>query len=113
MTDRTIRITGPLTDSDLVEIMATLRRLDLSKQRSFTGGDQKTYVVTIVDAGGGMDEGERLIRELLPPLPERTTAFARAAYHDNSFPQRPCERCGKPYCGPAVYCSLTCALADA
>jgi hypothetical protein len=113
MTDRTIRITGPLTDHDLAEIIATLRRLDLSKQRSFTGGDQKPFVVTIVDAGGGMDEGERLIRELLPPLPERTTAFARAAYRDDSFPARLCDHCGTPYRGPAVYCSLECAVADA
>ena len=29
------------------------------------------------------------------------------------FPERPCDKCGKPYRGPAVYCSLTCALADA
>jgi hypothetical protein len=50
MTDRTIRITGPFTDHDLAEILVTLRRLALSKQRSFTGGDQRTFVVTIVDA---------------------------------------------------------------
>ena len=34
-------------------------------------------------------------------------------YVDNRFSERPCDRCGKPYRGPAVYCSLTCALADA
>jgi hypothetical protein len=105
MTDRTIRITGPLTDSDLIEILATLRRLD--------AGQAKLFVVTIADAAGDMDQGERLIRELLPPLPERTTAFARAAYRDDSFPARLCDHCGTPYRGPAVYCSLTCAIADA
>jgi hypothetical protein len=104
MTDRTIRITGPFTDNDLAEIIATLRRLD---------SDQKRFVVTILDADGSMDQGERLIRELLPPLPERTTAFARAAYRDDSFPARLCDHCGTPYRGPAVYCSLTCAIADA
>jgi hypothetical protein len=104
MTDRTIRITGPFTDNDLAEIIATLRRLD---------DDQKVFVVTITDAGGGMDEGERLIRELLPPLPERTTAFARAAYRDDTFPARLCDHCGTSYRGPAVYCSLECAVADA
>jgi hypothetical protein len=104
MTDRTIRITGPLTDHDLAEIVATLRRLD---------SDQKLFVVTIVDADVSLDAGERLIRELLPPLPERTTAFARAAYRDDSFPARLCDLCGTPYRGPAVYCSLTCAVADA
>jgi hypothetical protein len=102
--DRTIRITGPLIDHDLAEIIATLRRLD---------SDQKLFVVTIVDAAGDMDEGERLIRELLLPLPERTTAFARAAYRDDSFPARLCDHCGTSYRGPAVYCSLTCAVADA
>jgi hypothetical protein len=90
MTDRTIRITGPLTDHDLAEIIATLRRLD---------ADQKLFVVTITDADGSMDQG--------------TTAFARAAYRDDSFPARLCDRCGTPYRGPAVYCSLACAVADA
>jgi hypothetical protein len=104
MTDRTIRITGPFTDSDLAEIIATLRRLD---------SDQKLFVVTILDADASMDQGEHLIRELLPPLPERTTAFARAAYRDDSFPARLCDHCGTPYRGPAVYCSPECAVADA
>jgi hypothetical protein len=104
MTDRTIRITGPLTDHDLTEIIAALRRLD---------SDQKVFVVTILDAEGSMDQGERLIRELLSPLPERTTAFARAAYRDDSYQERSCDRCGVIYRGPAVYCSLTCAIADA
>jgi DnaJ-class molecular chaperone len=36
-----------------------------------------------------------------------------AGYSDDRFLERPCDRCGKPYRGPAVYCSLTCALADA
>jgi hypothetical protein len=105
MTDRTIRIriTGPFSDGDLAEIIATLRRLD---------SDQK-FVVTITDADGSLDAGERLIRELLPPLPERTTAFARAAYRDASFPARLCDHCATPYNGPSVYCSLECAVADA
>jgi hypothetical protein len=46
-------------------------------------------------------------------LPERTTAFARAAYRNDSFPARLCDHCGTPYRGPAVYCSLECAVADA
>jgi hypothetical protein len=40
-----------------------------------------------------------------PPSPE--------AYRDESFDERACDLCGKPYRGPAVYCSLECALADA
>jgi hypothetical protein len=37
----------------------------------------------------------------------------RAAYVDESYPERNCDRCGKPYRGPAVYCSLDCAVQDA
>lgn len=36
-----------------------------------------------------------------------------AAYHNDSYPERACDRCKRPYRGPAVYCSLACALADA
>jgi hypothetical protein len=35
-----------------------------------------------------------------------------AAYSDPSFPERACDYCGRPYRGPAVYCSLDCAQAD-
>lgn len=38
---------------------------------------------------------------------------AEAAYHDDGYPERDCDRCGRPYRGPAVYCSLRCAIADA
>lgn len=38
---------------------------------------------------------------------------AEAAYQDDSFEPRICDRCGREYRGPAVYCSLACALADA
>lgn len=34
------------------------------------------------------------------------------AYRDPSLPERACDYCGKTYRGPAVYCSLECALAD-
>jgi hypothetical protein len=50
-----------------------------------------------------VDDSERFIRTLLPPLPDRATAFARASYHDESYHYR----------GPAVYCSFECAVADA
>ena len=43
----------------------------------------------------------------------RILTAARVAYHDPSCPPRDCDRCGRSYTGPAVYCSLTCALADA
>jgi ribosomal protein S27AE len=53
----------------------------------------------------------------LPPLPivapPAANRRARAAYVDPAYSERLCDRCGKPYQGPAVYCSLECALADA
>jgi hypothetical protein len=33
-------------------------------------------------------------------------------YQDDGFPERACDRCGQLYRGPAVYCSLKCAIAD-
>jgi hypothetical protein len=41
------------------------------------------------------------------------TDRARAAYHDDAMPERTCDNCGQPYRGPAVYCSLGCAIEDA
>ncbi|HEV8503680.1 MAG TPA: hypothetical protein VGR63_19065 [Casimicrobiaceae bacterium] len=38
---------------------------------------------------------------------------AISAYVDDAFEPRACDRCGKTYQGPAVYCSLECAVADA
>ncbi len=35
------------------------------------------------------------------------------AYADPAYPPRPCDHCGRSYQGPAVYCSISCALADA
>jgi RNase P subunit RPR2 len=33
-------------------------------------------------------------------------------YRDERFAERQCDYCGKPYRGPAVYCSLECAVDD-
>ena len=38
---------------------------------------------------------------------------AAGSYLDDTFPERVCDGCGKLYRGPAVYCSRTCAIADA
>src|SRR4051812_30061416 len=46
--------------------------------------------------------------EVAPPLPERPSA-----YLDDSYPERTCDHCGRLYRGPAVVCSLSCAIADA
>jgi hypothetical protein len=32
-------------------------------------------------------------------------------YRNENYRERNCDNCGKPYRGPAVYCSLECALA--
>lgn len=51
-----------------------------------------------------------------PTEEERVAALharAEAAYIDLSFPPRQCDYCHKWYKGPAVYCGLVCALADA
>lgn len=42
----------------------------------------------------------------------QTLAPARDSYRDDSAPRRACDRCGMFYRGPAVYCSLKCAIAD-
>lgn len=46
------------------------------------------------------------LHEVLRPTP-------REAYRDDSYLPRHCDRCQKVYRGPAVYCSLDCAMADA
>jgi hypothetical protein len=33
-------------------------------------------------------------------------------YRDERFVERACDYCGKPYRGPAAYCSLECATDD-
>lgn len=56
---------------------------------------------------------DQLERGPLPAAGYDMQAGARAAYHDPNYPERPCDRCGKSYNGPAVYCSIECAIADA
>jgi hypothetical protein len=41
------------------------------------------------------------------------TKMAEAAYRDDKFEPELCHHCGVSYRGPALYCSLTCAIADA
>lgn len=107
MTTRKVTITGPLSDEDLARFAAVLREIDQANPKNI-------YRFTVADAQMTMDEVEAmLMAKLLPPLPFRATAFARAAYQDDSCPERACDRCGKVYRGPAVYCSLECALEDA
>jgi hypothetical protein len=103
---KTIKLTGPFSDTDIFEFVALLRRIDEANPAS-------VYAITVTDPDLSMDEAERFVSSLLPPLPDRTTTFARASYRDDSFPERECDNCGKNYRGPAVYCSFECAIADA
>lgn len=40
-------------------------------------------------------------------------ARAERSYLDERCEPRLCDRCGRSYRGPAIYCSLQCAVADA
>jgi phosphoenolpyruvate-protein kinase (PTS system EI component) len=52
------------------------------------------------------------IRELIPVNFDKYVKNL-AAYQDPRFSERACDKCGKRYRGPAVYCSIECAEADA
>lgn len=97
---------GPFTESDLAEITAVLRRIDERNPRA-------TFLMRFANPEMSADDSEAMLRRILPPLPDRATDFARASYRDDSYPERLCDHCRTPYRGPAVYCTLECALADA
>lgn len=103
---KTIKLTGPFTDADIAAFVALLGRIDDANPAG-------VYALVVTDPDKTMDEAERFVRTMLPPLPDRATAFARAAYRDDTFHPRDCDRCGQSYRGPAVYCSFECAIADA
>lgn len=85
-----------------------------------------------VSRGAALEHAQAFRMEILEPLPadqdwqisrewiaawvaerDAPRATAQAAYEDDSFEERACDYCGRPYQGPAVYCSLECAEADA
>src|SRR3954462_8670222 len=102
---RVIRISGPFTTKELAQFTALLRNIDRARPK-------EVFKISITDEEMSLEESETLLRHLLPPLPDRFTEFARISYIDESFPARNCDRCRRQYRGPAVYCSLKCALAD-
>jgi hypothetical protein len=104
---RTIKLTGPFSVEEIDEFLAVLRKIDAANPSGL-------YRITITDPGTQtLAEAERIVERILPPLPEQINAWARARYRDDSFPSQVCEKCGQTYHGPAVYCSLDCAVADA
>jgi hypothetical protein len=61
-------------------------------------------------------EGRLLLAPCLECMGSGDASYCESAddaYRDVRLEERVCDRCGKPYRGPAVYCSLACALADA
>ena len=48
-----------------------------------------------------------------PTLDDIDDSLAAGSYRDDVYPERLCDRCASLYRGPAVYCSLECAIADA
>lgn len=72
--------------------------------------------------GEGYIRGNDLFNQgalvMLPCLECAATGIPREeviarAYADETYPARVCDHCSKIYHGPAVYCSLECAIADA
>jgi hypothetical protein len=102
---RSLKITGPFTDHDLAQFADLMRKIDRDHPHEF-------FRMSIVDAEASQEQGDALLQRLLPPLPDRWTEYARASYEDKSFPQRSCDHCKRLYQGPAVYCSIECAIAD-
>ena len=65
------------------------------------------------NASDAFKEARNQILRMSGMLPPETHIFPENPYRDPSFPERKCDRCEKPYRGPAVYCSLKCATEDA
>lgn len=55
---------------------------------------------------------KRMQRKGLTDKPQDTD-YPRDPYKDDRYPERECDYCHHSYKGPAVYCSLRCALVDA
>lgn len=104
---KTLRLTGPFSDADIAAFVALLRRID-------DANPSGAYAITVTDPDMGLDEAAaRFVSSLLPPLPNRLTQWTRSSYRDDSYAERGCDNCKRLYRGPAVYCSLECAIADA
>ncbi len=101
---RAVVLRGPLSDDDLREIAAILRRADARQP-------DQLFEMYMIDPDASLFDAKRMVTEMLPPLDGRVTAME--AYHNESFPARQCDRCNRTYQGPAVYCSLECAILDA
>ena len=99
------------------------RCLVKAEQHAFSTGwafdpESKTYVLTLLDMFGEVMAAATYTFDNWMDVFERLKAAhvattARTAYRDDSFSERTCDKCGKRYRGPAVYCSLECAEADA
>ena len=70
-------------------------------------------VVSCCDTAGAGDWLDEQNRAVEAREQQAARLVAEASYRNPSFFARKCDHCGKTYRGPAVYCSLECALADA
>lgn len=64
---RTLTIKGDLTDDEVCEFLATVRRIDLDTSR--------TLHIRLDDPTAELDAMERLMRRGLPPVPDRETSI--------------------------------------
>ncbi len=71
-----------------------------------------TKAATEIAGDPAMDAPRAELESIIQKMMFQATT-GEAAYIDPSWPERACDNCHKIYRGPAVYCSLTCALADA
>jgi hypothetical protein len=57
---------------------------------------------------------ERYIADVERCMPNERAMLERAkkSYHNDTYKERACDKCGTMYQGPAVYCSLKCAVDD-
>lgn len=72
-----------------------------------------TKALTDIAGDPAMADTELELESIIQKLRPDSALRALAAYIDPTKPPRACDKCGREYRGPAVYCSLTCAMADA
>lgn len=72
---RTFTARGPLTDATIVKLMAVMREADDEQPEALFG-------VGVIDTDGSTEEGDRLLREILPSLEQRVTLMFRRRKFD-------------------------------
>ena len=79
----------------------------------------EAYVLTLHrEDGSVLGAATYTFKDWMDTFARLTAAHAASkdrggVYRNKRFSERECDRCGKSYRGPAVYCSFECAEADA